>query len=261
MAQDSKIEWTDHTVNLWWGCTKVHAGCDNCYAEYFSDVRYKKDLWGEGKPRKKIKKAFSDLDKYQKLAASNNENHKVFVGSMMDIFEKSKPLIDHKENDLPETTGDLRDILFANIMDGKYPNLIFLMLTKRPSNINKYIPHRWKVIPPKNVLFGCSPVDQKTYNNFSTHMKKVNGKTFYSIEPQLGDIILNREDPINWIIQGGESGHNRRPFKLSWASDMKTQCEYLRIPYFFKQIDKVQSIPQDYLVREFPKSFNSLIPV
>ena len=33
MAQNSKIEWTHHTGNLWWGCTKVHEGCDNCYAE------------------------------------------------------------------------------------------------------------------------------------------------------------------------------------------------------------------------------------
>jgi protein gp37 len=36
MAQDSKIEWTHHTANLWSGCTKVHEGCDNCYAETLS---------------------------------------------------------------------------------------------------------------------------------------------------------------------------------------------------------------------------------
>jgi protein gp37 len=51
MAQDSKIEWTNHTVNLWWGCEKVHAGCDHCYAEYFSDVRYKNGLWGSDNRR------------------------------------------------------------------------------------------------------------------------------------------------------------------------------------------------------------------
>ena len=46
MAQNSKIEWTDNTVNLWWGCTKVHAGCDNCYAETLSH-RFGNDIWGE----------------------------------------------------------------------------------------------------------------------------------------------------------------------------------------------------------------------
>lgn len=30
------IEWCDVTINLWWGCTKVHEGCDNCYAETLS---------------------------------------------------------------------------------------------------------------------------------------------------------------------------------------------------------------------------------
>lgn len=33
MGANSKIEWTDHTFNPWRGCTKVAAGCDNCYAE------------------------------------------------------------------------------------------------------------------------------------------------------------------------------------------------------------------------------------
>src|SRR5205814_9679007 len=36
MAQNSKIEWTDHTFNPWVGCTKVSPGCDHCYAEAWS---------------------------------------------------------------------------------------------------------------------------------------------------------------------------------------------------------------------------------
>jgi protein gp37 len=33
MAENSSIEWTDHTFNPWRGCAKVHAGCAHCYAE------------------------------------------------------------------------------------------------------------------------------------------------------------------------------------------------------------------------------------
>jgi hypothetical protein len=33
MAENSNIEWTDHTFNPWIGCTKVSPGCDHCYAE------------------------------------------------------------------------------------------------------------------------------------------------------------------------------------------------------------------------------------
>jgi protein gp37 len=39
--QDSKIEWTDHTANLWWGCEEVHSGCDNCYARVFAKSKGK----------------------------------------------------------------------------------------------------------------------------------------------------------------------------------------------------------------------------
>ena len=57
MGKDTKIEWCDHTINLWWGCTKVHTGCDNCYAENTAR-RWGNDVWGTDKPRKEIKKAF-----------------------------------------------------------------------------------------------------------------------------------------------------------------------------------------------------------
>lgn len=54
MAKNTNIEWTDHTANLWHGCTKVHEGCNNCYAEALSK-RYGHDIWGNDKPRKQIK--------------------------------------------------------------------------------------------------------------------------------------------------------------------------------------------------------------
>jgi hypothetical protein len=37
MADNTSIEWTDATWNPVTGCTKVSAGCDNCYAERFSE--------------------------------------------------------------------------------------------------------------------------------------------------------------------------------------------------------------------------------
>ena len=37
MAENSSIEWTDATWNPVTGCTKISAGCDNCYAARFSE--------------------------------------------------------------------------------------------------------------------------------------------------------------------------------------------------------------------------------
>ncbi len=288
MAQNSKIEWTTHSANLWHGCVSVHSGCDNCYAETLSK-RWGNDVWGNDKPRKEVKSVWNDLAKYQKLAKEAGAIHKVFVGSMMDIFEKPMPIIDSKGNRIIDDgvtlgdTGQLRDKLFHQIDEGKYPNLLFLLLTKRPSNINKMISHKWKENPPCNVMFGTSPVDQTTFDKLVGQLLEVNGKKFLSVEPQLGDISLrwgmwhdyknNKHatqvihegklrtshdqfdgvKEISWIIQGGESGHHKRPFDLKWAYKMKEQCAEAGIPYFFKQIDKIKPIPEDLMIRQFPE--------
>lgn len=248
------ITWCDATINLWWGCDKVHTGCKNCYAEYLSDTRYKKNLWGAKTMRQRIKSAFTELDKYQKEAKLNNKILKVFCGSMMDIFEDSKQLLNPTEEF--ECTSDLRFRLFHKISNGEYNNLIFLFLTKRPENIALQVPTSWITNAPKNVWFGTSISNQETAEKYVNILHSYAGNNlFLSIEPQVGSIdIYNflKENKISWVIQGGESGINKRPFDIQWAYDMEIQCKAAGIPYFFKQIDKIQPIPDDLQIREFP---------
>lgn len=265
MAQNSKIEWTHHTANLWHGCTKVHDGCDNCYAEKLSK-RWGNDLWGNDKPRKIVNSFWSDLSKMQKNAQKHGEIHRVFVGSMMDIFEKSMPLIDNKGVDCPEKTEDLRLELFNRIDSGEFNNLLFLFLTKRPSNINKYIPYSWLENPPKNVMFGCSPVDQKTADKLIPQLLEVNGLKFLSVEPMIGPILFSqswidkaryfdlKNGTIDWIIVGGESGPKKRPFNPDWARSVRDQCAAAAVPFFMKQMDKIAEIPEDLNIRQFPEN-------
>lgn len=256
MAQNSKIEWTHHTANLWHGCTKVHEGCDNCYAETLAK-RWGNDIWGNDKSRKIINSVFNELDKFQKLAFEAKETQRVFVGSMMDIFEKPMPLVDSKGIEIVNmNTGEIRDTFLKRISENRYPNLMFLLLTKRPSNINKYIPESWKQTPPENVMFGTSPVNQQTSEKLITQLLEVKGKRFLSVEPQLDSINIQGflfNGGIDWVIQGGESGHHKRPFNLDWAYYLKQQCEATNTPYFFKQIDKIKEIPTDLQVRMFPQ--------
>lgn len=254
--ENTKIQWTTHTINLWWGCTKVHTGCDNCYAETLAN-RWNNDIWGNDKPRKEIKSVWRDLAKYQKQAKEANAIHRVFVGSMMDIFEKPMPLIDSNGVELDYTTDNLRDRFFNEVVP-QSPDLLFLLLTKRPSNINRMIPQGWKMYPPKNVMFGTSPVDQKTSETLINQLLQVDGKRFLSVEPQLESINIKGflfNGGIDWVIQGGESGHHKRPFNIDWAYYMKQQCADTDTPYFFKQIDKIQEIPQDLTMRQFPKNY------
>lgn len=267
MAENSKIEWTHHTANLWWGCTKVHAGCDNCYALSLAK-RYGKDVWGTDRPRRLIKNVWKEMEKYQKQAEAVGEIHRVFVGSMMDIFEKPMPLVDHNGVSYLEeesefwNTGQLRDKFFNEVVPNS-PNLMFLLLTKRPSNINKYIPDCWKINPPKNVMFGTSPVNQKTANELIVQLSKVNGYKFISVEPQLDkiDLMVKVKDSdevllgmVDWVINGGESGHHKRPFDCDWARIIRDDCKVKGVSFFFKQIDKIKAIPDDLMIREFPNN-------
>ncbi len=251
MAYDSKIEWTHHTANLWWGCTNVHEGCDNCYAEKWAN-RYGVG-WGNDAPRREGKGVWGAMLGMQAKAAAAGEIHRVFVGSMMDIFEKPMPVIDNAGNPKIYKTDALRNRFFAEIVPNS-PNLMFLLLTKRPSNINKYIPEGWKANPPQNVMFGTSIVNEKTALDFHRHILKVNGRRFFSVEPQLDFIDFSKNnllDGIHWLIQGGESGPGKRPFNTDWARHTRDVVAATPTAYFFKQIDKIQEVPADLLIRQF----------
>lgn len=270
MAQNSKIEWTKHTANLWWGCTKVHAGCDHCYAETLSNRYSTTNVWGPKAPRRIIESVWEYLDKFQNAAKRAGEMHRIFVGSMMDIFEKPMPTVYNDGRPGEFDTGYFRTLLFEAIDDGRYNNLLFLFLTKRPSNIVKYIPKAWLKQPRPNVMYGTSPCDQKTADKLIPQLVSFPGKRFLSIEPLLGPVDLNKEymayEPdydsmaswrligdIDWVIVGGESGPGKRPMDLDWARSIRDQCKDAGVPFFMKQIDKVQAIPDDLMIREFPK--------
>lgn len=53
MAENSKIEWTDHTFNPWIGCTKISPACDGCYAENLMANRLGRVEWGAGEDRQR----------------------------------------------------------------------------------------------------------------------------------------------------------------------------------------------------------------
>ena len=220
--EDSKIEWCNHTGNLWIGCQEVHEGCDNCYARVLNH-RWGHENWGNV-PRRAVKKIWNDFAKWQKEAKAADRIDRVFVGSMMDIFEKPMPVIDSKGNamfvdsgnTMPLDTGLLRDEFFTDVVPNS-PNLMFLLLTKRPGNINRFIPEAWKITPPENVMFGTSPVNQQTSDKLIPQLLEVKGQKFLSCEPMLGEInLIDYLDEIDWVIVGGESGRS----SVSWRSPL-----------------------------------------
>ncbi|MER9870266.1 phage Gp37/Gp68 family protein [Mesorhizobium sp. M0136] len=55
---------------------------------------------------------------------------------------------------------------------------------------------------------------------------------------RLGDIdvgLRHEGGKLDWIIVGGESGHNARPMNPAWARSIRDQCAAASVPFFFKQ--------------------------
>ncbi len=243
--RDTKIEWTDATVNLWWGCRKVAVGCAHCYAAQIAN-RYHKGLWDQDEPRyMTIKTAFKVLMDLQKEGKRENKKIMVFVGSMMDIFDEEVPLIDRHYAKLEGnvTTASRREALIYRIDNDFYPNLVFQFLTKRPQNIAANIPKRWFSIgAPENVWFGASVSTQaEAERDTQILIENTPAKShrFLSIEPIVSSIDLYNIpgiEYINWIIVGGESGSNARLAHEPWFDKIIGYCRVNNKPLFVKQL-------------------------
>ena len=238
MGLNTEISWCDHTSNLWWGCVKVSPGCKFCYADTL-DNRYNHDdrHWGPGSSRKLVRSWKKNLNDMRKSAIANNRRETVFVMSMGDIFEDDQPLSNNHDTNW-KTINDVRQEFFGMIPD--YPELIFLLLTKRPENIKPMIPFSWthpKGVP-NNVWFGTSIVNQEEVVPRLAALGElpVTANLFVSMEPLLGPAVLGKMiDVPKWVIVGGESGQKARPMNPDWARNLRDECLAAGIPFHFKQ--------------------------
>ena len=96
MADNSSIEWTDATWNPVTGCTKISAGCDNCYAARFSE-RFR------NVPGHPFETGFDLTLRPERLRQplAWKRSRMIFVNSMSDLFHKQIPRSYVKTGGLP----------------------------------------------------------------------------------------------------------------------------------------------------------------
>lgn len=268
MAEQSKIEWTDHTFNPWEGCQAVAPECDNCYAEA-RDQRFTGGThWGPKAPRRRTgpqnwNKPRRWNAQAEAFAATHGRRQRVFCASLADVFDNA---VD------PAWRDDLWNLI------RECDQLDWLLLTKRPQNIRKMLPPDWGN-GWAHVWLGTSAGSQKTAEtNIPALLAVPAAVRFVSAEPMLGpmdltavphhdgmqthtDALLGKYwmPPelvtwpshhrnvvgdrkyvdlcgfINWVICGGESGPNARPMHPDWALSLRDQCTDAGVPFFFKQ--------------------------
>lgn len=275
MAQDSKIQWTDHTWNIAVGCSKVDADCKYCYMyrQSLNSTRYKPD------EVRKTKTVFN-------LPLKIKEPSRIFTSSLTDVFHP----------DCDAFRNEMWDII------RKCPQHTFQILTKRPERIEEHLPEDWG-LGWSNVWLGTSVGSQASASRILelSRLGGGNHKLFLSIEPLhdavwleqvvkdgylwnvLDGIPYSEESeefvdsdktyPIDWVIIGGESGNENgkykyRPCKLEWIEHLVNECKFNRVPVFVKQLGthlakemglkdrhggNIDEWPEHLKVREFPK--------
>ena len=289
MVKDTGIEWADSTFNPWQGCSKVSPACANCYAmdhvnRYGGDFLGKRVMTSDG--------YWKDPLKWNKEAEKSGQMRRVFCASLSDVFEDYQgPIVNHKGQRLAvwpdgsRITIDQGDILphipggprshwmtmsdarlrLFNLIDST-PNLVWMLLTKRPENILKMWPTWPKGFPSdgsgghgsgsrylKNVWIGTTVENQEQADKRIPELLKCRDLApvlFLSCEPLLGPVefsdVSKRSDcvsqlgqpalnGIGWLICGGESGKNARPMNPQWALSMRDQCKAAGVSFHFKQ--------------------------
>lgn len=248
----TKIEWTDETWNPVTGCTKVSAGCKNCYAErLWPKVEATQRMRAHWEWQKVPPRPFTEVKCHpERLDAPLQwkKPRRVFVNSMSDLFHEDVP-------------GDFIDQVITTIKAS--PRHTFQVLTKRPERMKAFMRHYGAIA---NLWLGVSVEDQATaderiplllqtpaavrflsceplrlmwhartpYNAVTGEFGKTTGgwsPTYKIDDPQQTRLVSE----IDWVIAGGESGPHARPTHPDWFRSLRDQCEAAGVPFFFKQ--------------------------
>jgi protein gp37 len=253
----SKIEWTEKTWNPTVGCSITSPGCKNCYAMKMASrieamnaalpAGHGAAPHYDGTTRKERGKAIWTgkiaLAPESTLLAPLRRKRATtyFVNSMSDLFHEDVP-------------DEWIDRVFAVM--ALSPQHTFQVLTKRAERMRKYFapfdgrradslgkivielgytgPLELLPWPLPNVWLGVSTERQQEYDARAVHLRETPAAVrFFSMEPLLGPIIAPWLG--DWVIGGGESGHNAWPMHPAWPLSLRDQCARAGVPFFFKQ--------------------------
>lgn len=215
----TKIEWTKgddgskgETWNPVTGCTKISAGCKNCYAE---KMALRLQRMGQANYRDGF--AVRTHPHMLGLPLKWKKPRRVFVASMSDLFHEEVPF-----DFISQVFGTMR-------MASQH---CYMVLTKRPDRMLEFAGMRGTLEP---AWAGVTVEYQRSVHRIDT-LHQVNAPIrWISAEPLLGPLPNLNLDGISWIAIGGESGPGARPSELEWIEDLVRQCDAAGVAPFVKQ--------------------------
>lgn len=282
MADKTGIAWTDATWNPLRGCSKVSAGCKNCYAEKVASRFSGPGAPYEGTIRdgrwsgqiRLVPELLSQPLKWKRP-------RRIFVNSMSDLFHEG-------------VSFEYIAAVFAVMATARRHT--FQVLTKQPSRALEFF--RWvsgvrcagssskttrdayagsctvagfhvgelcdvfdsaDPWPIQNVHLGVSVEDQSTadariplllqcpaavhFASYEPALSAVDWRDWWIARPGFGGNY--GAGRLDWIIIGGESGPGARPFHLGWALSVIRQCREPGVAVFVKQLGARPILSED----------------
>lgn len=207
-----KIEWKSTSWNPTTGCSKISAGCRNCYAERYA-LRHQQN----GMPKYRDGFAVRLHQQYLHLPLSWKSPHNVFVNSMSDLFH-------------PEVSDEFITKVFQ-VMNN-CPQHCFFIITKRTSRALEIADYfEWSA----NIWLGVS-IENNDNLFRKDHLLQLPAHVkFINFEPLLEKIDDINLSGIDYVTVGGETGPGARKMLKSWTLDIERQCIEQDVPFFFKR--------------------------
>lgn len=229
MAENTKIDWADNSINFAVGCHETtNPGCKECYAIHRL-LPATMNL-APGTIRRTGDDTWKKPLQWQERLEKTGETRTVFGNSLGDFFHQE---LDSFRN---EAWGIIR----------RTPNLIWIILTQRPVNILSRLPFDWPENGYTNVWLGVSASDQKhTDKRIPTLLDIPATLHLVSLEPLVHSVTLrdwlkpnDKEHKIGWVIAGGMSSKRWKQYRLypSWVRTLRDECVAAKTPFFFKQL-------------------------
>lgn len=264
MGATTGIGWTDATWNPTYGCTRVSAGCDHCYAmtlaHRFTEQPgsvFAGTATGPGEPVDWTGKV-NIVERNLTLPLRWRDPRMIFVNSQSDLFHAEIP------------DGYIAAV-FAVMAAA--PHHTFQVLTKRHGRMRALVSsERFRLAvddamqelgshnethdvgwPLPNVWLGVSVEDNAALKLRTQALHDTPAAVrFLSAEPLIGPLgdLLDEAWPepnrwIDWVIVGGESGPGARPMAAQWARDAIHDAKLAGAAVFFKQTGSVLAAEWD----------------
>jgi protein gp37 len=273
MADHSKIEWTEATLNVVTGCTRVSEGCDHCYIERTPPFRMQGRAFDKPGIGGRIP---VQLHRERLMQALRwRRPRRIFMPSLGDLFHADVPydlLVDafavmaitprHTYQITTKRPARMRALLSD---EGFWANVALaitgLAVVEQVPDAVDWM-HRqdhglWYPLP--NTWLGVSVETQQWADiRIPALLGTPAAVRWLSCEPLLGPVDLSRwvlgatvdgvpapaisrlinwisGTSLDWVVAGGESGPGARPMHPEWARSLRDRCQVAGVPFFFKQ--------------------------